>query len=390
MLTFVFFVGVRVDDPVSLACRLMSYPSVTPDRSGAIPFLAELLSDLGFRCEILSFGNGDVEVKNLYAQYGNGHPNLCFAGHTDVVPPGGTWRTDPFSPQVKDGMLYGRGASDMKAAICAYISAVARLDSVPGCLSFLITGDEEGRWREYGTKSVLDWMTKNGICPDYCVLGEPSSRKRLGDCISIGRRGSLNFELSCRGVQGHVAYPELAHNPIDDVLCILRKIKDTTLDSGTDHFPPSHCEITSIDVGNDVENLIPSSATAAFNIRFNDLHTAESLYRDMDAICASVTSNYTLSHRCFGGASISQPSCYTATLCEVVKEVTGLDARLITDGGTSDACIISSFCPVAELGLPSGTAHKVDECVSVADVLTLAEIYHRFINRFFAVAQSRS
>ena len=377
-------------DPLSLACRLMSFPSITPDKSGAIPFLAGLLSDLGFSCEIMSFGDGNVEVQNLYAQYGDGRPNLCFAGHTDVVPPGGAWRFDPFSPQVEGGVLYGRGAVDMKAAICAYISAIARLDPVPGCLSLLITGDEEGRWREYGTKSVLGWMKANDINIDYCILGEPSSKELLGDCISVGRRGSVNFELLCRGVQGHVAYPELAHNPIDDILCILRKIKDAPLDSGTEYFQPSNLEITSVDVGNSVENVIPASATAAFNVRFNDLHTAESLYKNIDAVCASVTNSYTLSYRSFGTAFVNKPCGITAALRAVVKEVTGLDAELITWGGTSDACFICNHCPVVELGLPSSTAHKVDECALVADILALTEIYHRFINRFFVVAQSRS
>ncbi|MCU7611224.1 succinyl-diaminopimelate desuccinylase [Anaplasma capra] len=379
--------SVELNDPVLLACELMSYPSVTPDRSEAIPFLAKLLSNLGFVCEILSFGDGDIEIKNLYAQRGEGRPNLCFAGHTDVVPPGSNaWRFDPFSPKVENGILWGRGAVDMKAAICAYISAVSQFDSVPGCLSFVITGDEEGCHGEYGTKSVLRWMKSKGIEIDYCIVGEPSSRERIGDAISIGRRGSINFKLLCRGVQGHVAYPNLTHNPINDLLRILCKINDTRLDDGSEHFTPSNCAITSVDVGNSVENVTPASANAAFTIRFNDCHTAESLYRNVDAICSSVTDKYTLSYKSLRGAFVNQPCDSTRTLLSVIKEITGLDAELRTCGGVSDACFVNEHCPTVELGLSHKTAHKANEHAPVADILALTEIYKRFIGRFFSIA----
>ncbi|MGN7678389.1 MAG: succinyl-diaminopimelate desuccinylase [Anaplasma sp.] len=371
-------------DPISLSCRLMSFASITPDRSEALPFLARILSERGFKCDLLVFGSGDTAVTNLYARRGDTGPNLCFAGHTDVVPPGGIWRTDPFSPVVENGILYGRGAVDMKAAICAYIAAVSRTNTAQGRVSLLLTGNEEGAGCGHGTRSVLDWMESRHETIDYCVIGEPTSQAQFGDTIKVGRRGSANFQLLCYGTQGHVAYPEFAHNPIDRLLLTLRKIKEAQLGRGSAYFQPSHCEITSIDVGNVTKNIIPESAGAMFNIRFGDEYTAESLHKDIDAICASVAGRYTLSCEISGEAFVSPPDDRTEILRAAIKEVTGLEAKFGTGGGTSDARFIKDFCPVVEFGLLCRTAHGVDECTPIDDVLQLTKIYEKFIEGFFA------
>lgn len=372
-------------DPVELTKKLISFKSITPKDDGAIEHIAAILKKSGFECEILEFCN---KVKNLYAKYINGVPNLCFAGHVDVVPPGELkdWISDPFKPEVRDGMLYGRGAADMKSGIAAFIAAM--VDSVAGkfrfsgSISALITSAEESA-EEHGTKEVLEWMKSKQKKIDFCVVGEPTSSEKLGDTVKIGRRGSATFKLICHGKQGHVAYPDLADNPIYKMVSILSKIKDTTFDTGNKYFQPSHCEITTIDVGNNTNNLIPSSIAAGFNIRYNNTQTPDVLYKMIDAICANVTNDYKLSMQSSRDVFLSTPDRNTDIMLDAINKITGIDAVLSTNGGTSDAAFIKDICPVIEFGTINKTAHQVNECVSVDDIHKLTAIYKEFIKNYF-------
>ncbi|CAQ54799.1 succinyl-diaminopimelate desuccinylase [Wolbachia endosymbiont of Culex quinquefasciatus JHB] len=372
-------------DPVELTKKLISFKSITPKDDGAIEHIAAILKKSGFECEILEFGD---KVKNLYAKYINGVPNLCFAGHVDVVPPGELkdWISDPFKPEIRDGMLYGRGAADMKSGIAAFIAAI--VDSVAGkfrfsgSISALITSAEEST-EEHGTKAVLEWMKSKQKKIDFCIVGEPTSSEKLGDTIKIGRRGSATFKLICHGKQGHVAYPELADNPIYKMISILSKIKDTTFDTGNKYFQPSHCEITTIDVGNNTNNLIPSSIAAGFNIRYNNIQTLDGLYKLIDEICSSVTNDYKLSMQSSRNVFLSIPDRNTDIMLDAINKITGIDAVLSTNGGTSDAAFIKDICPVIEFGMINKTAHQVNECVSIDDIHKLTAIYKEFIKNYF-------
>ncbi|OAM05917.1 MAG: succinyl-diaminopimelate desuccinylase [Wolbachia endosymbiont of Dactylopius coccus] len=372
-------------DPVELTKKLISFKSITPKDDGAIEHIAAILKKSGFECEILEFGN---KVKNLYAKYINGVPNLCFAGHVDVVPPGELkdWISDPFKPEIRDGMLYGRGAADMKSGIAAFIAAM--VDSVAGkfrfsgSISALITSAEESA-EEHGTKEVLEWMKSKQKKIDFCIVGEPTSSEKLGDTIKIGRRGSATFKLICHGKQGHVAYPDLADNPIYKMVSILSKIKDTTFDTGNKYFQPSHCEITTIDVGNNTNNLIPSSIAAGFNIRYNNTQTPDVLYKMIDAICTNVTNDYKLSMQNSRDVFLSNPDRNTDIMLDAINKITGIDAVLSTSGGTSDAAFIKDICPVIEFGMINKTAHQVNECVSIDDIHKLTAIYKEFIKNYF-------
>lgn len=372
-------------DPVELTKKLISFKSITPKDDGAIEHIAAILKKGGFECEILEFGD---KVKNLYAKYINGVPNLCFAGHVDVVPPGELkdWISDPFKPEIRDGMLYGRGAADMKSGIAAFIAAI--VDSVAGkfrfsgSISALITSAEEST-EEHGTKAVLEWMKSKQKKIDFCIVGEPTSSEKLGDTIKIGRRGSATFKLICHGKQGHVAYPELADNPIYKMISILSKIKDTTFDTGNKYFQPSHCEITTIDVGNNTNNLIPSSIAAGFNIRYNNIQTLDGLYKLIDEICSSVTNDYKLSMQSSRNVFLSIPDRNTDIMLDAINKITGIDAVLSTNGGTSDAAFIKDICPVIEFGMINKTAHQVNECVSIDDIHKLTAIYKEFIKNYF-------
>ncbi|WP_264682930.1 MULTISPECIES: succinyl-diaminopimelate desuccinylase [unclassified Wolbachia] len=372
-------------DPVELTKKLISFKSITPKDDGAIEHIAAILKKSGFECEILEFGD---KVKNLYAKYINGVPNLCFAGHVDVVPPGELkdWISDPFKPEIRDGMLYGRGAADMKSGIAAFIAAI--VDSVAGkfrfsgSISALITSAEEST-EEHGTKAVLEWMKSKQKKIDFCIVGEPTSSEKLGDTIKIGRRGSATFKLICHGKQGHVAYPELADNPIYKMISILSKIKDTTFDTGNKYFQPSHCEITTIDVGNNTNNLIPSSIAAGFNIRYNNTQTPDVLYKMIDEICSSVTNDYKLSMQSSRNVFLSTPDRNTDIMLDAINKITGIDAVLSTNGGTSDAAFIKDICPVIEFGMINKTAHQVNECVSIDDIHKLTAIYKEFIKNYF-------
>ncbi len=370
-------------DPVALAAALIRCPSVTPADAGAQALLAQVLERLGCRVRRLRFG----VVENLYARIGQGRPHLCFAGHTDVVPPGGAaWRLPPFAATLEDGVLYGRGACDMKGGVAAFIAAAARhLAHAPpaGSLSFLITGDEEGEARD-GTARVLDWMRAEGEVPDFCLVAEPTNPAFLGEMIKIGRRGSLNARLSVRGVQGHAAYPHRADNPVHRLITILAALTGTVLDQGSDRFERSSLQVTSIDVGNPASNVIPAEARAAFNIRFNDRHDGATLEAWLREVCAAHAPDHTLDTAVSGEAFVTEPGEALGLLQAAIRAETGRDPALDTGGGTSDARFIAKLCPVAEFGLVGASMHKADEHVRVDELEALTRIFGRFIAGFLA------
>ena len=359
-------------DPLALAQSLLRCPSVTPDDAGALEVVGAALGELGFAVTPLRFG----ATENLFARIGTGAPHLCFAGHTDVVPPGPGWRHDPFGAAVEDGVLYGRGACDMKGAIAAFVAAAARhLDAGPlhGSVSLLITGDEEGPATD-GTVRVLAWMAQHGHVPDCCIVGEPTSQAALGDTIKVGRRGSLNAAITVRGTQGHVAYPHRADNPVHRLLAALAALTKARLDAGNERFQPSSLQVTSVDVGNPAANVIPAAAHARLNIRFNDRHTGASL---SDWLRATVGRHApdSLIDIAVGGEAFLAPAGFGGRLADVVARATGRLPALDTGGGTSDARFIARYAPVAEFGLLGATMHRTDECVAVADLERLADIY---------------
>jgi succinyl-diaminopimelate desuccinylase len=386
-------------DPVRLAGDLIRRPSVTPRDEGALDVLEDVLAPLGFRCHRLPFGTGetgpDARVENLFARRGSGRPHFCFAGHTDVVPPGErtAWNTDPFSGEVRDGFLCGRGAADMKGAIAAFVAAVQSfLQSRPrfdGSISLLITGDEEGD-AVNGTAKVLEWMQAQGEVPDLCVVGEPTNPGRLGEMIKIGRRGSLTGHLVVSGTQGHTAYPQLADNAAHRLLRLLGAIVGEPLDTGSEHFEASTLQVTTIDIGNPASNVIPGVARASFNVRFNDRHHSSNieawLRRRFDAAMVEMGSggNYRLEIRVSGESFFTGPGPLSALVAECITAETGREPSLSTTGGTSDARFIRRVCPVVEFGGVGQTMHKVNERMAVADVEALTRIYRRVLDRVFA------
>ncbi len=361
---------------------------MTPKDAGALNVLQAALEELGFACYRLPFSeNGTPDVANMYARRGDKGPNFCFAGHTDVVPLGNTdaWSVDPFGGEIIDGILYGRGATDMKSAIAAFVEAVSRIlvkGDVAGSISLLITGDEEGPAIN-GTKKVLDWMEKQGELIDVCLVGEPTNPNNLGDMVKIGRRGSLTGHLKVTGVQGHAAYPHLADNPLPRLVKMLDALSSHELDQGTDHFQPSSLQLTTVDTGNPATNVIPAQATASFNIRFNDLHTSEELTKWLHTQCDAVGGQYDLDIRVSGEAFLTPPGDFSALITSSVEKATGVTPELSTSGGTSDARFIKNFCPVAEFGLISQTMHKVDERIAVSDIRTLTDIYTSILAGYF-------
>ena len=369
-------------DPLALAQALIRAPSVTPADGGAQGLLAAALADLGFAVTHLPFGDPAHPTPNLFARLGTGRPHLCFAGHTDVVPPGdASWSVPPFAAELRDGVLYGRGACDMKGAIACFVAAVAahlREGVLAGSISLLITGDEEGPATD-GTVRVLEWMEARGHIPDFCLVGEPTNPARLGDVIKIGRRGSLNARIGVEGTQGHVAYPHLADNPVHRLLHLLSALTDTALDRGSDWFEPSSLQVTSIDVGNAATNVIPPRAEARLNIRFNDLHSGDSLTRWLRETCDAHGPGVSLDVRASGEAFRTEPGPFVAALNRAVASATGRTARLDTGGGTSDARFISRYCPVAEFGLVGASMHKADEHVTLSDLRRLQAIYRAFL-----------
>ncbi|MBN9588773.1 MAG: succinyl-diaminopimelate desuccinylase [Alphaproteobacteria bacterium] len=373
-------------EALDLARALIRRASVTPADAGALDVLEAVLKELGFTRHRLRFG----EVDNLYARLGTEKPHFCFAGHTDVVPAGEGWTRDPFSAEVKDGVLYGRGAADMKSAIAAFVAAVTRLlasGQPKGSISFLITGDEEGMATD-GTVKVLEWLKARGETIDHCVVGEPTSVARAGDTLKIGRRGSINFQVTVAGVQGHVGYPQKAKNPIPVLAELVTQLANHKLDKGTDHFDPSTLAFTTIDVGNPATNVIPAGARAAFNIRFNDRHTPESLtgwVRDRaDQIARQSGCEISISAKTSGIAFLTQPGKFTQLISDTVAGITGQAPLFSTSGGTSDARFIKSVCPVVELGLVGATMHKSDECVPVTEITALTDIYAALLAAYFA------
>jgi succinyl-diaminopimelate desuccinylase len=380
-------------DPGLLAAELIRRPSVTPKDEGALEVVARTLEGLGFTCHRLTFEEeGTDPIVNLYARKGTGGPNLCFAGHTDVVPVGAAdaWSFEPFSAALKDGVLCGRGAVDMKGAIAAFIAAaeqfIAKRDAnFAGSISFLITGDEEGVAIN-GTRKVLEWLKARGEVIDACVVGEPTSATQLGDMIKIGRRGSMTGRISVDGVQGHVAYPHLADNAAHRLVALLAALTARPLDDGTEHFQRSGLQVTTIDIGNPATNVIPGTAKAVFNIRFNDLWTSGKLKTWVKAALDEVDTNYRLVWEVSGESFLVPPGKVSDCLTGAVYEVTGLTPELSTTGGTSDARFIHAYCPVAEFGLVGQTMHKVDERVELGDITRLVAIYGGFLDRFFGNA----
>jgi succinyl-diaminopimelate desuccinylase len=384
-----------VTDPLTLAQSLIRCQSVTPAEGGALTLLQGLLEGAGFTCHRMTFSEpGTPDVENLYARIGRGAPNLCFAGHTDVVPPGdeAAWTTAPFAAEIRDGALYGRGAVDMKGEIACFVAAAlaylaAHGGRPEGSLSLLITGDEEGPSIN-GTAKVLDWLKERGETLDACLVGEPSCRSAVGDEIKIGRRGSVNGELIIKGKQGHAAYPHIADNPIPKLARILDRLSHLQLDTGTERFEPSHIAVTVVSVPNTAANVIPGQARAVFNVRYNDTHTRASIEKTIAACCKTaadeVGATFTLTFSGTGDVFLTEPGPLVEAMADAVREVTGHSAKLSTGGGTSDARFIKDHCPVVEFGLVNATIHQVDEHAPVADLKTLTRIYERFITDYFA------
>ncbi|HEY6256234.1 MAG TPA: succinyl-diaminopimelate desuccinylase [Xanthobacteraceae bacterium] len=381
-------------DPVSIARDLVRCRSVTPAEGGALTTLENLLGGAGFTVHRMTFAEpGTAPIENLYARLGGGPPHLVFAGHTDVVPPGdeARWSHPPFAGEIADGALYGRGAVDMKGGIACALAAV--LDHVAvgggqpkGSISFLITGDEEGI-AVNGTVKLLQWAAERGETFDHCILAEPSSAAAVGDTIKVGRRGSLNGALVVTGRQGHVAYPQLADNPIRTLTVLMTALMATPLDHGSAHFDPSNLEFTSVDVGNPVVNLIPGEARARLNIRFNDCHSQASLKTLIEGhaqAAAPAAARWRIDwEKSNADAFLAAPGAFLDMVVGAIAAVTGASPKLSTTGGTSDARFIKNYCPVLELGLVGRTMHQTDECAPVSDLATLTAVYRRILERYF-------
>ncbi len=366
-------------DVIELTQKLISCPSVTPKDEGAQIFLAEKLEALGFECFSLPFGEGDECVPNLFARLGSGAPHICFAGHTDVVPTGplDQWTHAPFSAHIENNMLYGRGASDMKGGIAAFLAAMSEYietGELKGSISFLITGDEEGQAIN-GTIKVLGWMKENGHIPDICLVGEPSNPEHLGQEIKIGRRGSFNGTLSVTGTQGHVAYPQLTDNPMPRLIKLLDALNAHIFDEGSENFSPTNLEVTALNTDNDAVNVIPESGRALFNVRFNDHWTYETLSDKIREILDATGHKYNLQISCNSESFITQSGAWSNIVQKAVQDITGLVPELSTTGGTSDARFVARYCPVLEFGGINKTIHAIDENARVDDLKMLVKIY---------------
>ena len=373
---------------LKLAKELMRRPSITPKDAGTINLLAKSLRSLGFKCHLIDF----KKIKNLYAKLGSSSPNFCYAGHTDVVPPGNIsdWSVNPFKPEVKNNKLIGRGANDMKASIACFVAAVSKFKTknkkFKGSISLLITGDEEGLAIN-GTKRVVEYLKKKKEKINFCIVGEPTNPNKLGEMIKIGRRGSVTGRLTITGTQGHVAYPHIANNPSNTMIKILNKIKEIKLDSGTKNFQASNLEITKINIDNYADNIIPGSANAVFNIRFNDKHSSTSLKEKLNAIFKSMTKKgkckFTVKYEVSGESFLSKPNKTTYMIQKTIKKITKIKPKFSTTGGTSDARFIRKITPCLEFGLVGKTMHKVDEAVSLSDLKKLTIIYSNILENYF-------
>jgi len=378
-------------DVVHLTQALITRPSVTPADAGAMETVQQVLESLGFSCTRLKFG----DIENLYARRGAAAPNLCFAGHTDVVPVGtrNLWRYDPFGAEIHDGAVIGRGAVDMKGGIAAWIAAVSRHRDQAGSLSFLITGDEEGVATD-GTVRVVQWLKERGEIIDHCIVGEPSSSARLGDMIKVGRRGSINATFTVSGRQGHVAYPQRALNPLPVLVDLLAALKGRVLDDGYTGFQPSNLEITTIDTSNTATNIIPQDARARVNIRFNPAHTGAGLKAWFEDLAADFSTKTGAAIRVetaiSGEAFLTEAGPFVDLIAEVIQAKLGVKTDRSTTGGTSDARFIRALCPVVEFGLVGQTMHQINECVPVADLEHLTDAYSALIGAYFSKFGSAS
>ena len=375
-------------DPIALARQLINCPSVTPARGEVFDVLQSALEPLGFAVHRWVMGEPpDGPTENMVAIRGSGSPHFGFAGHLDVVPAGEGWTSDPFGAQVTDGVLIGRGANDMKSAIAAYVAALSRIGKTDHALSLLITGDEEG-YSVYGTPRIIDWLNERQIRPDMILIGEPTSVDRLGDTVKIGRRGSVNMWIEVPGVQGHVAYPHRATNPIAPLARVISALEAVHLDDGTDSFPPSNLEFTSISTPTNASNVIPGSATAQLNIRFNNLQRGSDLVRMVEEITEREAPGSHVRSRISGEAFLTPPGQLFDVIVAAIEEETGLKPELSTSGGTSDGRFLIQLCPVVDFGLPNATMHKLDECAAIEDIEALSRIYERVLHNVLGAKQT--
>ena len=378
---------------LQLAKELIRYPSITPIDAGVMKFLEKKLKKLGFKTKLIEFKEKNFKpVKNLYARLGNKGPNFCFAGHLDVVPPGNLkdWTVNPFKPSIKKGHLIGRGANDMKSSIAAFVSAVSiflnKKRKFNGSISLLITGDEEGD-AVNGTKKVIDYLKKKKEKIHFCLVGEPTNPNKLGEMMKIGRRGSLTGKLTVIGSQGHVAYPQRANNPSTTIVKILSELKNIKFDKGSKDFQPSNLEVTKININNNADNVIPGSAKATFNIRFNNKHSSNSIKKKLNKIFKKISkknkSKFKIEYRVSGEAFLTKPNATTFMIQNIIKKITKIKPKLSTTGGTSDARFIRKISPCLEFGLVGKTMHKIDEAVSLKDLNNLTKIYQNILQSYF-------
>ena len=368
-------------DPIALASALINYPSVTPARGQVFDVLEAALEPLGFEVHRFVAGEPpDGPVENLVAIRGGGAPHFGFAGHLDVVPPGDGWSSEPFEAKVADGVLTGRGANDMKSAVAAFVAAVSRFEQRRGTASFLITGDEEGP-STFGTPAIIGWLNERGIRPDMILIGEPTSDAVLGDTVKIGRRGSVNMWIEVPGTQGHVAYPHRADNPIPPLARIVAALDAVHLDDGNDAFQPSNLEFTAIGSASGATNLIPGSASARLNIRFNNLHRGADLVRLVEETAQREAPGATVEAKISGEAFLTPPGDLHDLVVDAIRDETGRTPTLSTGGGTSDGRYLIQLCPVVDFGLPNATMHKLDESAAVDDIHALSRIYERIVTK---------
>jgi succinyl-diaminopimelate desuccinylase len=370
-------------DPIALARELINCPSVTPAQGEVFDVLERALQPLGFTVHRWVLGEPpDGPTENMVAIRGEGGPHFGFAGHLDVVPPGDGWSSDPFDARIEDAVLVGRGANDMKSAVAAFVAALSRVDQATGTTSLLITGDEEG-YSTYGTPRIIDWLNEQQIRPDMILIGEPTSVDRLGDTVKIGRRGSVNMWIDVPGTQGHVAYPHRADNPIPKVAKVVAALEALHLDDGTEAFPPSNLEFTAVSTPTQASNVIPASATAQLNIRFNNLQRGADLVKRVEEIAERQAPGSTVRARISGEAFLTPPGPLYDVVVAAIEEETCITPELSTSGGTSDGRFLIQLCPVVDFGLRNATMHKLNESAAVEDIERLANIYERVLRRVF-------